>query len=84
MSKVASAPQLPAVLPTEPTPIELPEINIPDNLAKSEDVATLSGSVDTLTKTLALVVQGMAELKEVFEKMPKPEDKTQEISEKVG
>ena len=84
MAKVAATPQLPALMQSESTPIELPEINIPDNLAKSGDIATLSGIIQTMNGSLALVIKGMAELKKAFEAMPKPEDKTQEIADKVA
>ena len=49
-----------------------------------DDITTMSGSIDNLVKTVALIVQGMAELKKAFENMPKPEDKTEEVAEKVA
>ena len=84
MSKMASPSQLPALIKPEPTPIELPEINIPDNLATAEDIKTMSDTIVKLNESLTLVVKGMAELKTAFENMPKPEDKTEEVAEKVA
>lgn len=84
LEKIKSNPQQPAIMPYNPPPAEPQEIIFPDNFAKSEDIRTMSGSIDNLVKTVALVLQGMAELKKAFEKMPKPEDKTEEIVSKAS
>lgn len=84
MANVATKVSVPVTLPATPEPMEMPEITIPDNLAKSEDVATLTGIIQTMNGSMALVVQGMAELKKAFEAMPKPEDKTDKIVEKAS
>lgn len=84
MANVATKVSAHGMLPATPEPMEMPEIEIPDNLAKSEDVATLAGIIQTMNGSMALVVQGMAELKKAFEAMPKPEDKTDEIVEKAS
>ena len=63
MANVATKISAPVMLPATPEPMEITEIKIPDNLAKSEDVATLTGIIQTMNGSMALVVQGMADLK---------------------
>lgn len=84
MANVATKISAPVMLPATPEPMEITEIKIPDNLAKSEDVATLTGIIQTMNGSMALVVQGMADLKKAVEAMPKPEDKTDEIVKKAS
>lgn len=84
MANVATKISAPVMLPATPEPMEMPEIKIPDNLAKSEDVTTLTGIIQTMNGSMALIVQSMAELKKAFEAIPKPEDKTDEIVKKAS
>lgn len=67
---------------TEPLPQEPIEVNLPDNLAKSGDIKALTGMIQTLNGTVALAVQGLADIKTAFEAMPKPD--VQSIAEKVA
>lgn len=68
--------------PVEPLPQEPIEVNLPDNLAKSGDIKALTGMIQTLNGTVALAVQGLADIKTAFEAMPKPD--VQSIAEKVA
>lgn len=68
--------------PAEPLPQEPIEVCLPDNLAKSDDIKVLTGMIQTLNGTVALAVQGLAEIKKAFEAMPKPD--VQSIAEKVA
>lgn len=68
--------------PAEPQPQEPIEVNLPDNLAKSGDIKALTGMIQTLNGTVALAVKGLAEIKNAFEAMPKPD--VQSIAEKVA
>ena len=68
----------PAQQPVFPPPAEpaesLPvEVNLPDNLARSEDISNMVGIIKTLNGTVSLVMQGLAELQTVFKAMPKPD-----------
>ena len=60
----------PPAEPAEPLPVE---VNLPDNLAKSEDISNMIGIIKTLNGTVSLVMQGLAELQTVFKAMPKPD-----------
>lgn len=68
--------------PAEPLPQEPIEISLPDNLAKSGDIKALTGMIQTLNGTVALAVQGLADINNAFEAMPKPD--VQSIAEKVA
>lgn len=68
--------------PAEPLPQEPIEVSLPDNLAKSDDIKVLTGMIQTLNGTVALAVKGLAEIKNAFEAMPKPD--VQSIAEKVA
>ena len=59
----------PPAEPAEPLPVE---VNLPDNLARSEDICNMVGIIKTLNGTVSLVMQGLAELQTVFKAMPKP------------
>ena len=68
----------PAQQPVFPPPAEpaesLPvEVNLPDNLARSEDISNMVGIIKTLNGTVSLVMQGLGELQTVFKAMPKPD-----------
>ena len=56
--------------PAEPLPVE---VNLPDNLARSEDISNMVGIIKTLNGTVSLVMQGLTELQTVFKAMPKPD-----------
>ena len=60
----------PPAEPAEPLPVE---VNLPDNLARSEDIRNMAGIIKTLNGTVSLVMQGLAELQTVFKAMPKPD-----------
>lgn len=68
--------------PAEPLPQEPIEVCLPDNLAKSGDIKALTGMIQTLNGTVALAVQGLAEIKKAFEAMPKPD--IQSVAEKAA
>lgn len=68
--------------PAEPLLQEPIEVNLPDNLAKSGDIKALTGMIQTLNGTVALVMQGLADIKTAFVAMPKPD--VQSIAEKVA
>ena len=59
----------PPAEPAEPLPVE---VNLPDNLAKSEDISNMVGIIKTLNGTVSLVMQGLAELQTVFKAIPRP------------
>ena len=56
--------------PAEPLPVE---VNLPDNLARSEDISNMAGIIKTLNGTVSLVMQGLTELQTIFKAMPKPD-----------
>jgi len=60
----------PPAEPTQPLPVE---VNLPDNLARSEDISNMVGIIKTLNGTVSLVMQGLAELQTVFKAIPKPD-----------
>ena len=68
--------------PAEPLPQEPIEVNLPDNLAKSDDIKVLTGMIQTLNGTVALAVKGLADINNAFEAKPKPD--VQSIAEKVA
>lgn len=65
--------------PAEPQPIE---VNLPGNLAKSEDIRILSGMVQTLNGTVSLVMKSLAEMQKAFNAIPVPD--VQAITEKAA
>lgn len=65
--------------PAEPQPIE---VNLPNNLAKSEDIRTLSAMVQTLNGTVSLVMKSLAEMQKAFNAIPMPD--VQAITEKAA
>lgn len=48
--------------PAAPQPQEPIEVNLPDNIAKSEDVVKLTGIIQTLNGTVSLVMKSLAEI----------------------
>ncbi len=60
----------PPAEPTQPLPVE---VNLPDNLARSEDISNMAAIIQTLNGTVSLVMQGLAELQTLFKAMPKPD-----------
>lgn len=68
--------------PAEPLLQEPIEVNLPDNLAKSGDIKALTGMIQTLNGTVALVVQGLADIQTAFAAMPKPD--IQSVAEKAA
>ncbi len=60
----------PPAEPTQPLPVE---VNLPDNLARSEDISNMAGIIKTLNSTVSLVMQGLAELQTLFKAIPKPD-----------
>lgn len=69
----------PPVEPQQPQPIE---VNLPRNLAKSEDIRTLSGMVQTLNSTVSLVMKSLAGMQKAFNAIPVPD--VQAITEKAA
>ncbi|WP_455960967.1 hypothetical protein [Bacteroides bouchesdurhonensis] len=69
----------PLAEPQQPQPIE---VNLPRNLAKSEDIRTLSGMIQTLNGTVSLVMKSMAEMQKAFNAIPVPD--VQAITEKAA
>lgn len=66
--------QAPAFLPpAAPQPQEPIEVNLPDNIAKSEDVVKLAGIIQTLNGTVSLVMKSLAEMQKAFAAMPRPD-----------
>lgn len=61
----------PPAEPAEPLPVE---VNLPDNLARSEDISNMVGIIKTLNGTVSLVMQGLAELQTVFKAIPKSDE----------
>ena len=59
--------------PAAPQPQEPIEVNLPDNIAKSEDVVKLSGIIQTLNGTVSLVMQSLAEMQKQFAAIPRPD-----------
>ncbi len=57
-----------ALQPQEPI-----EVNLPDNIAKSEDVVKLSGIIQTLNSTVSLVMKSLAEMQKQFAAIPRPD-----------
>lgn len=68
--------------PAEPLPQEPIEVSLPDNLAKSNDIRALAGMIQTLNGTVALVMQGLADIQTAFAAMPKPD--IQSVAEKAA
>lgn len=68
--------------PAEPLPQEPIEVSLPDNLAKSNDIQALAGMIQTLNGTVALVMQGLADIQTAFAAMPKPD--IQSVAEKAA
>lgn len=68
--------------PAEPLPQEPIEVSLPDNLAKSNDIKVLTGMIQTLNGTVALAVQGLADIQTAFAAMPKPD--IQSVAEKAA
>lgn len=69
----------PPVEPQHPQPIE---VSLPRNLAKSEDIRTLSGMIQTLNGTVSLVMKSLAEMQKAFNAIPVPD--VQAITEKAA
>lgn len=69
----------PAAEPQQPQPIE---VNLPRNLAKSEDIRILSGMIQTLNGTVSLVMKSLAEMQKAFNAIPVPD--VQAITEKAA
>lgn len=69
----------PAAEPQPPQPIE---VNLPRNLAKSEDIRTLSGMIQTLNGTVSLVMKSLAEMQRAFNAIPVPD--VQAITEQAA
>lgn len=63
----------------QPQPIK---VNLPRNLAKSEDIRTLSGMIQTLNGTVSLVMKSLAEMQKAFNAIPVPD--IQAITEKAA
>lgn len=68
--------------PAEPLPQEPIEVTLPENLAKSNDIQALTGMIQTLNGTVALVMQGLADIQTAFAAMPKPD--IQAVAEKAA
>ena len=68
--------------PAEPQPPQPIEVNLPRNLAKSEDIRILSGMVQTLNGTVSLVMKSLAEMQKAFNAIPVPD--VQAITEKAA
>ena len=68
--------------PAEPQLQEPIEVSLPDNLAKSGDIKALTGMIQTLNGTVALVMQGLADIQTAFAAMPKPD--IQSVAEKAA
>ena len=73
---------IPAQQPVFPPPAEPIEVSLPDNLAKSNDIQALAGMIQTLNGTVALVMQGLADIQTAFAAMPKPD--IQSVAEKAA
>lgn len=69
----------PAAEPQQPHPIE---VNLPRNLAKSEDIRIMSGMIQTLNGTVSLVMKSLAEMQKAFNAIPVPD--VQAITEKAA
>lgn len=69
----------PAAEPQQPQPIE---VNLPNNIAKSEDIRILSGMVQTLNNTVSLVMKSLGEMQKAFNAIPVPD--VQAITEKAA
>lgn len=69
----------PPAEPQQPQPIE---VNLPRNLAKSEDIRTLSAMVQTLNSTVSLVMKSLSEMQKAFNAIPVPD--VQAITEKAA
>ena len=67
----------PAAEPQQPI-----EVNLPRNLAKSEDIRTLSGMIQTLNGTVSLVMKSLAEMQKAFNAIPVPD--VQAITDKAA
>lgn len=68
--------------PAEPQQTQPIEVNLPSNLAKSEDIRILSGMVQTLNGTVSLVMKSLAEMQKAFNAIPVPD--VQAITEKAA
>ena len=60
----------PTAEPQQPQPIE---VNLPCNLAKSEDIRILSGMIQTLNGTVSLVMKSLGEMHKAFNTIPVPD-----------
>ncbi len=69
----------PPAEPQHPQPIE---VNLPRNLAKSEDIRILSGMIQTLNGTVSLVMKSLSEMQRAFNAIPVPD--IQAITEKAA
>lgn len=69
----------PTAEPQQPQPIE---VNLPRNLAISEDIRILSGMIQTLNGTVSLVMKSLAEMQKAFNAIPVPD--VQAITEKAA
>ena len=69
----------PPAEPQQPQPIE---VNLPRNLANSEDIRILSGMIQTLNGTVSLVMKSLAEMQKAFNAIPVPD--VQAITEKAA
>lgn len=77
---IPAQPMFPAPAePQQPQPIE---VNLPRNLAKSEDIRTLSEMIQTLNGTVSLVMRSLAEMQKAFNAIPMPD--VQAITEKAA
>lgn len=69
----------PPAAPQQSQPIE---VNLPSNLAKSEDIRILSGMIQTLNGTVSLVMKSLVEMQQAFNAIPVPD--VQAITEKAA
>ena len=68
--------------PAEPQQPQSIEVNLPSNLAKSEDIRILSGMIQTLNGTVSLVMKSLTEMQKAFNAIPMPD--VQAITEKAA
>lgn len=69
----------PTAEPQQPQSIE---VNLPHNIAKSEDIRIMSGMIQTLNGTVSLVMKSLAEMQKAFNAIPVPD--VQAITEKAA
>lgn len=77
---IQAQPMFPPV--AEPQQSQPIEVNLPRNLAKSEDIRILSGMIQTLNGTVSLVMKSLAEMQRAFNAIPVPD--IQAITEKAA